>query len=124
ECAAVVKFGRNRHGSAEPPHQRAHMRKPHALTGLVLRSGASEQIEDALMIPGVDAAAVVDDLEDREAEFGTPADQDIAGNSGLEIFQRVVDQVGKYLLQRQMIAGKIRQRLDANLRFGFSRLMR
>ena len=43
---------------------------------------------------------------------------------GFEVFQRIVDQVGEDLLQRQPVADDIRQRLDANLRFGLGRLMR
>ena len=41
-----------------------------ALARPVLGSGAAEQIEDALMILRIDAAAVVGDLEDRKAELG------------------------------------------------------
>ena len=55
----MVKFGGDRHGSAEPPHQRADMGKADALSGLVLGSGAAEQVEDPLMVLGIDAAAVV-----------------------------------------------------------------
>ena len=57
--AALIEFRRNRHGSAEPPHQRADMGEPDALARLVLGAGAAEQVEDALMVLGVDAAAVV-----------------------------------------------------------------
>ena len=92
--------------------------------GLVLGSGAAEQVEDALMVLGIDAAAVVGDLEDRKAELGAAADRDIAGNAGLEIFQRVVDQVGEDLLQREPVADDVRQRLDADLRLGLGGLMR
>src|SRR5262245_28973371 len=99
------------------------MREPYALTGLVLGSSAAEQIEDALMIPGIDAAAVIGHLEDRKAKLGAALDQDIAGNSRLEIFERVVDQVGKNLLQRKTVADDVRQRFDANLRFGFRGLV-
>src|SRR5205085_1380900 len=98
--------------------------EPDALAGLVLGSGAAEQIEDALMILRIDAAAVVNDLENRVAEFYAPADQDVAGDAGLEIFQRVVDQVRKDLFQRQAIADEIGQRLDVNVGSGFGRLVR
>jgi hypothetical protein len=57
----LLKFRRYRHGSAEPPHQGADMGKADALAGLVLGSGAAEQVEDALMVLGIDAAAVVAD---------------------------------------------------------------
>ena len=119
-----MKLRGQRHRSTEPAHQGTNVGKTDALSRPVLGSSAAEEIKDALMVPGIDAPAVVGDFENRKTELGPAPYRDVAGNSGLEIFQRVVDQVGKYLLQRQMIAGKIRQRLDANLRFGFSRLMR
>ena len=59
-----------------------------------------------------------------KAELGAAADRDVAGNAGLEIFQRVVDQIGKDLLQRQAVADDVRQRLDADLRLGLRGLMR
>ena len=91
------------------------MRESDTLPGLVLGSGAAEQVEDALMVLGIDAAAVVGDFENRKAEFGAALDPDIAGNAGLEIFERVVDQIGEDLLQRQAIADDIRQRFDPDL---------
>ena len=57
------------------------MGQPDALARLVLGSGAAEQVEDALMVLGIDAAAVVGDLEDRKAELGAAADRDVAGNA-------------------------------------------
>ena len=92
--------------------------------GLVLGSGAAEQVENALMVLGIDAAAVVGDLENRKAELGAAADRDIAGNAGLEVFQRVVDQIGENLLQRQAVADDVGQRLDPDLRLGLRGLMR
>src|SRR5829696_8500406 len=100
------------------------MRKPDALAGLVLGSGAAEQLEDALMISRVDAAAVVDHLENRETELGAAADQNIAGDAGSKVFQRIVDQVGEDLLQRKAIADEVRQRLHPDMRFGFRGLVR
>ncbi len=93
ECAAIVKFRRHRDGSTEPAHQRADVRKAYSLSRLVLGSGAAEQIEDTLMIPGVDTPAVVADLENRKAKLGPAADRDVAGNAGFEIFQRIVDKI-------------------------------
>ena len=58
------------------------------------------------MIPGVDAAAIVDHLVNRKTELGAAADLDVAGNAG-EIFQRVVDQVGKDLFQREAVADEV-----------------
>ena len=46
------------------------------------------------------------------------------GTPGLEIFERIVDQVGEDLLQRQAVADDIRQRLDADLGLGLGGLMR
>ena len=83
-----------------------------ALPRLVLGPGAAEQIEDPLMVLGIDAAAIVGNLEDRKAELGASAHRDIAGNAGFEIFERVVDQVGENLLQRKAVADDIRQRID------------
>ena len=66
----LVKFRGDRHGSAEPPDQCADVRQANALAGLVLGSGAAEQFENALVVLGIDAAAVIDDLEDRKTELG------------------------------------------------------
>ena len=49
--------------------------------GLVLGSRAAEQVENALMVLGIDAAAIVGDLENRKAELGAAADRDVAGNA-------------------------------------------
>ena len=51
------------------------------LSRLVLGSGAAEQFEDAVVIPRVDTAAIVDDLKDREAELGPAANPNVAGNA-------------------------------------------
>src|SRR3954463_13714465 len=91
------------------------MCKSYALAGLVLDAGAAEQVEDALMVLAVDAAAVVDDVEDRKAELSAAADLNIAGLARLQIFHGVVDQVGEDLLQRKAIADDVRQRPDADL---------
>ena len=50
--------------------------------------------------------------------------QDVAGDAGLEIFQRVVDQIGEDLLHRQPVADDVGQRLDADLRLRLGGLMR
>ena len=102
-----LKFRRDRHGAAEPPHQRADMGEADALSRPVLGSRAAEQVENPLVVLGIDAAAVVGDLEDRKAELGAAADSDLAGNAGLEIFERIVDQVGENLLQRQAVADDV-----------------
>src|ERR1700738_5601656 len=86
ECAAVVKFRRDRHGTTEPAHQGADMGKANALSWSVLGSGAAEQLEDTPMIPGVDTPAIVGDFENRKAELGPAADRDVAGHAGFEIF--------------------------------------
>ncbi len=49
------------------------MGKADALARLVLGAGAAEQLENALMVLGIDAAAVVRDLENRKAELGPAA---------------------------------------------------
>lgn len=84
-----------------------------ALAGLVLRSGAAEQVENALMVLGVDAAAVVGHLEDGRSQLGAAADGNIARHAGLEVLQRIIDEIGEYLLQRQPVADNVGQRLHA-----------
>ena len=116
EGAAVVEFRRHRHGSPEPPHQGPDMGEPDALARLVLGAGAAKQVENPLMILGIDAAAVVGDLENRKAELCPAPDRDLAGNSRLEVFQRVVDQVGENLFHREAVADDVGQRFDADLR--------
>ena len=65
-----MKFRGDRHGSSEAPHQSADMGKADPLSGFVLGSGTSKQVKDSLMVFGIDAASIVSDLENREAEFG------------------------------------------------------
>src|SRR5262245_53617311 len=77
EGAAVIELRGHRHGAAEPPHQCTDMCKSYALAGLVLSSGAAEQVEDALMVLGVDAAAIVSHVEDGISELGAAADFDV-----------------------------------------------
>src|SRR5262249_53876045 len=122
--AAVIEFRGDRHSAAEPPYQRPNMCKTYALARLVLDAGAAEQVEDALMVLGVDAAAIVDHVEDGEAELGAAADFDVARHARLQIFQRIVDQVRENLLQREAVADDIGYRAYADLCLGFGGLMR
>jgi hypothetical protein len=46
------------------------MGETNSLSRLVLRTRASKKVENALMVLGIDAAAVVGDFEDRKAELG------------------------------------------------------
>ena len=57
------------------------MREADALARLVLRAGAAEKVENTLMVLGIDAAAIVGDLENRKAQLGPAADGDVAGNA-------------------------------------------
>src|ERR1700730_13762622 len=100
------------------------MCESYSLSRLVLRACAAEKIEDPLVVLGIDAAAVVGDLENRKAQLRPAPDRDVAGNSRLEIFDRVVDQIGENLFQREAVADDVRQRLDANLSLGLAGLMR
>src|SRR5580704_941989 len=100
------------------------MGKSDPLSRSVLCAGAAEQVENALMVLGIDAAAIVRDIEDRKTQLCTAPDGDIAGNPGLEIFERVVDQIREYLFQREAIADDVRQRFDANLGLGLRSLVR
>src|ERR1700759_5511358 len=110
ECAAVVKFRRNRHGSTEAAHKRSNMGETDALSWPVLGTRAAEKVENPLMIPGIDAAAVISNLKNGESELGAAPDRDVAGNSGFEIFDRIVDQVGENLLNCEPVTDNVRQR--------------
>src|ERR1700751_1226303 len=96
------------------------MRKPNALARLVLGSGATEQVENALMILRIDAPAIVGDLENGKAKLGASLDRDLAGNPRFQIFDRIVDQIGKNLLERKSIADEVGQvpDLDPGMRLG------
>src|SRR5258707_759255 len=100
------------------------MGKSYSLSWLVLCTGATEKVKNPLVVLGIDAAAVVGDLENRKAQLGPAPDRDVTGNARLEIFERVVDQIGENLLQREAIADDGRQRFDANLGLGLGSLMR
>ena len=69
------------------------MCKSYSLSGLVLFARAAEQVENTLMVLGVDAPAIVRDFENRKTELGPSPDMDLAGNPGFEVFERVVDQI-------------------------------
>ena len=56
------------------------MGKPDALARFVLGSRPAEELKNALMILGIDAAAVIGNLEDGEAELGPSPN----GDFGLE----------------------------------------
>ena len=120
----MVEFRRYRHGSPEPPHQGPDVGKPNSLAGLVLGAGAAKQVEDALMVLGIDTTAVVGNLENRKAELGPASDRDIAGNSRLEVFQRIVDQIGENLFHREAVADDVGQRFDADGGLGLGGLVR
>src|SRR5437868_4980408 len=100
------------------------MGKSYSLSRLVLGPGTAEEVEDPLMVLGIDAAAIVGDFENRKAELGPAPDRDVTGHSRLEVFERVIDQVRENLLQRQAVADDVRQRLDANLSLRLRGLVR
>src|SRR5215204_2794123 len=76
------------------------------------------------MVLGIDAAPIVRYLENRKAELGAAAHRDFAGDAGLEVFERIVDQIGENLLQPKAIADDVRQRVDPDRGLGFRSLMR
>ena len=80
------------------------MGEPNSLSGPVLCTGAAEKVKNPLVILGIDAPAVVGDLENSETELCPAADGDVAGNSGFQVFQCIVDQIGKNLFQREAVA--------------------
>src|SRR5215831_3293186 len=100
------------------------MRKTNALSRLVLDSRAAEQLKYALMVLGLDTPAIIRDFEYRKAELGAPANDDFTRNSELEIFDRIIDQVGEDLFERQAVADDRRQRADADFGVRFGGLMR
>src|SRR5262249_51293795 len=59
-----------------------------------------------------------------KAELGPCADRDFAGNPRLQIFDRVVDQIGEDLLQRQTIADDGGQGCDTDFGLRLYGLMR
>ena len=95
------------------------MRQTDALARFILCAGAAKKVENALVIRRVDAAAIVGYLVDREARRGVALDSNISGDARLEIFQGIVEQVGKNLLQRKPVADYGRQGRDPDLRIGF-----
>src|SRR5216684_3431972 len=99
------------------------MGQSNALSRSVLRTCTTKKVKNALMVLGIDAASVVGDLENRKAQLGPAPDRDVAGNSRLQIFERIVDQIGENLFQREAVADDVRQRLDANLGFGLGGLV-
>src|ERR1700744_4099041 len=98
ECAALIEFRRYGHRTAQSAHKRADMGEADTLTGFVLGSGAAEQVENALVILGSDATAVIGDFKNGKTKLGPAADSNLARNSRLHIFDRVVDQIGVDLL--------------------------
>jgi hypothetical protein len=84
------------------------MSEPDSLSRPVLCTGAAEKVKNPLVILGVDAPAVVGDLENGKTELGPAADSNVAGNSGFQVFQRIVDQIGENLFQRQAVADDLR----------------
>ena len=109
--------------AAETKHQRAHRGKSDPLAGAVLRAGAAEKIEDALMVRWRDAAAVVGDL-DRHPRAGLPsAHDDAAGHAGLQIFDRIVDEVGDDLVDREAIGDDRRHGCEHERRIQWRRVV-
>ena len=51
------------------------MGEANSLARLVLGAGAAKQVENPLMVLGIDTTAVVGDLENRKAELGAAPDQ-------------------------------------------------
>ena len=100
------------------------MSKPYPLSRPVLRAGAAEQVENALVVLRIDAPAIVGNLENRKVEPGPAAHRNFAGNSGLEVFECVVKQVGENLLESKAVAYELGKRLNANLCLSLRSLMR
>ncbi len=61
------------------------MGQPDALSRPVLGAGAAKQVENALVVLGVDAASIIGDLEDRKSQLGAAAHRDVAGHARPEV---------------------------------------
>src|SRR5688572_27389155 len=94
EGCALAELGVHGNQAAKPTGQGAHMGKPDPLAGLVLAAGTAEQLEDALMIFRVDAAAIVLDLEQHAPREHAAAHLDLGGDAGPAVFEGILDQVG------------------------------
>ena len=110
-----------------PPRRRTKARtcaRPMPCPGLSWVPRTAKQLENTLMVLWIDAAPIVRYLENRKAELGAATHCNLAGNSSLEVFERIVDQIGKDLFQGKAIAHDIRQGVDLDLGLGLRRLMR
>ena len=88
--------------AAEAAHQRAYMGKADALARLVLRPERRNNIEHAFLVLLGDAAPIVLTLIRTWGPFfGLYLEP--SGAAGLEIFERIVDQVSEDLVQRQPV---------------------
>ena len=100
------------------------MGKSYSLSGLVLGTGAAEKIENPLVVLGVDAAAIVGDLEDRKAQLVRPRTEMSPGTPGLRYLialsirlEKICSSASRSLMMSG--SGSI-----ANLGVGFRGLMR
>src|SRR5262245_4749425 len=96
-------------GSTETTDEGAHMRQADTLPGAILRSRPAEDLEDALMVLGIDAAPVVLDLVDDAGRRGAGRDPDPARRAVTQVLERVLDQVGEDLLDGKTVANARRQ---------------
>src|SRR5689334_7092283 len=100
------------------------MRQSNSLARTVLHARPAKQVENPLVILFLNPATIICYFVDIVAGFGAASDSDFAGNTGPEVFQRVVDQIGEYLFERKAITDDTRQPLDFDRRVGFLSLMR
>ena len=95
------------------------MGKADALALTVLKSGTAKQIEYPGMVFRIDAAAVIDKIENKEAKLAAALDEDIARYAGLEILEGIINQIGEDLFQCEAITLDVRKLLKTNFCIGF-----
>src|SRR5690606_35221767 len=101
------------------------MREADAFTGLILRAGPAEQVEDTLIVLGRDAPAVVAHIDPHPpCQFPSGAYPDLNGSVNRPIFCRIVEEIAEDLVERKTIRDNLRHvHLDANLASRFRNLV-
>ena len=80
------------------------MREADALARLILRAGAAEKIENALVILVADSAAVILNLDqNRAAAVRSGANGNPRRPAGRTIFHGIVDEIAEYLFEGEPV---------------------
>ena len=98
------------YGAAKAIGERPHVGEPDALATLVLRTGAPEQLEDALMVIGHRCRGRCPRSRRwRACPSRWPRTTISRGRSGSQIFDRIVDAGSEDLLDRQPVVMEVGQ---------------